>query len=380
MAKYKKRADGRYCANVDFGRDLNGKRIRKMAYGKTIRELENNIMELKMQRASGQFVKNADTNFYEYAISWLETYQAMNAINTIAMYRNIIETHLKPEIGHLSVSEIQKSDIQRIITERKDHYETCNKIILTLKQIFNSAIDDEMITKSPVKNIAMPTKTITEKRPLTDLEKKAIPLAVFTPMQACFVYIAFYCGLRREELLALTKNDFDFKQRTVSVSKAIIFDKNNPVLTVPKTPTSIRIVPIPSDGFDKIKAFIESTRTLYLFTKRDGNLMTHSSYVKFWAGIVKALNRAVMTENEWEIIERLPEKMRAENRPIHTLTAHIFRHNYATMLYYSGISMKKAAALMGHSNTNMIMKIYAHLDEEKEKAVEKLDENIRLAP
>ena len=55
------------------------------------------------------------------------------------------------------------------------------------------------------------------------------------------------------------------------------------------------------------------------------------------------------------------------------LTPHYFRHNYATMLYYSNISPKKAAELLGHANTKMIMEIYAHLDDEKENASEKLN-------
>ena len=60
------------------------------------------------------------------------------------------------------------------------------------------------------------------------------------------------------------------------------------------------------------------------------------------------------------------------------LTAHIFRHNYCTMLYYSGISQKKAVELMGHSDIKMIMEVYAHLDEEKEAVQEKLDRAIAL--
>ena len=56
-----------------------------------------------------------------------------------------------------------------------------------------------------------------------------------------------------------------------------------------------------------------------------------------------------------------------------TLTAHIFRHNYATLLYYSNVSLKKAAKLMGHNGVEMIMRIYAHLDEEREQTAEKLD-------
>ena len=80
------------------------------------------------------------------------------------------------------------------------------------------------------------------------------------------------------------------------------------------------------------------------------------------------MNEAVTTERE-----RL---IGAE--PITGLTAHIFRHNYCTMLYYSGISQKKAVELMGHSDIKMIMEVYAHLDEKKEAVQEKLSREIVL--
>ncbi len=379
MPKYKKRADGRYCAYVDFGRDSDGKRIRKMAYGKSIRELEDNILKLKIQRTDGQLIKNSDTEFYKYALSWLETYKTMTSLNTKAMYTNVIEKHLKNEIGHLPIGSIQKSDIQRIINNRQEHYETCNKILLTLRQIFNSALDDDMIRKSPVKGISLPSKPASTKRALTELEKKAILAAELEPVQKCFIDILFYCGLRREEALALTKSDFDFSSRTISINRAIIFDKNTPVLSTTKTELSTRTIPIPANGLKEIKSYVDNITTLYLFTKKDGSLMTHSSYVKFWNGIIKELNRAVMTDSQWQAVESMPKNIRAKNRPITGLTAHIFRHNYATMLYYSGISIKKAAALMGHSSTKMIMEVYSHLDEEKEQTLEKLDENIRIS-
>ncbi len=50
------------------------------------------------------------------------------------------------------------------------------------------------------------------------------------------------------------------------------------------------------------------------------------------------------------------------------------------LCFITPVTIKKAAALLGHSNTKMIMEVYSHLDEEKEKAVEKLNENIKLAP
>ena len=56
-----------------------------------------------------------------------------------------------------------------------------------------------------------------------------------------------------------------------------------------------------------------------------------------------------------------------------TLTAHMFRHNYETLLHYSDISPKKAAQLLGDSSIEMVIRIYAHLDEQKENAIEKIN-------
>lgn len=45
------------------------------------------------------------------------------------------------------------------------------------------------------------------------------------------------------------------------------------------------------------------------------------------------------------------------------LTPHIFRHNYATMLYYSGVNLKEAQRLLGHSSIKITLEIYTHLAE-----------------
>ena len=44
------------------------------------------------------------------------------------------------------------------------------------------------------------------------------------------------------------------------------------------------------------------------------------------------------------------------------------------MLYYSGIGIKEAQELMGHSSADMVYNIYTHLDMEKGKTYNKLQE------
>ena len=376
MAKYKKRADGRYQANVSMGYDNSGKLIRKTVYARSIRDLDEKIFKLKQDTASG--IKSSDMTLYDYSVSWFKTYKAMKSINTRAMYDNNIEKHIKNSIGYIPLGAVTKSDIQNMITERSDRRETCNKILLTLRQIFNSAIDDDLVFKNPAKNIELPPVVKANKRALTPQEKKAILNADFTPMQKAFIYILFYCGLRREETLALTPSDFDFKNQTVTINKAIVFDKNTPVLSAPKNISSNRTVPIPSEAVPVLKEYVSNCKTIQLFTMKNGAVMSLSSYVKFWNSIILALNFALFTDKQLETYKSLPKQLKKEICPITDLTAHIFRHNYATMLYYSGISIKKAAALMGHTDTKMIMQVYAHLDDEKEQTSEKINACIKI--
>ena len=54
-------------------------------------------------------------------------------------------------------------------------------------------------------------------------------------------------------------------------------------------------------------------------------------------------------------------------------TPHQLRHSYCTMLYYSGIKIKEAQNIMGHSSAKMIYDLYAHLDAQKEDIANKIN-------
>lgn len=53
--------------------------------------------------------------------------------------------------------------------------------------------------------------------------------------------------------------------------------------------------------------------------------------------------------------------MRADG--LYQKTAHTFRHNYATMLYYNGIKPKEAQRLLGHSSIKITLELYTHLSD-----------------
>lgn len=364
--KKKTRSDNRLEKKITITLS-DGSKKRVSVYGKTNAELERNADELKFKSRTGEY-KKADIRFKEYAENWYNAYIAIKRTNTRRMYRICLDTYILPEIGHIKLTDITKNDIQCIITNNFVHARTCQQIRLTVSQIMDHALDDDLINKNPCKRLTMPESNSTTKRPLTKLELQGVKNANFTDREKAFVYILFYCGLAKCEALALTKNSFDFKKWEIKIENDLIFDKGHPKIEATKTKYRLRTVPVPLEARNYIKVYIASIKSIYLFTKKDGSLMTDSAYDRMWEQIVKKINDAVCNDDERKL----------KCKKIEGLTAYIFRHNYATMLYYSEISIKKAVQLMGHRDATMITKVYAHLDEEKENAKEKINNCIVL--
>lgn len=369
MGKYKKRKDGRYATTVMVGYKADGRPNNVFLSAKTEKELRNKIVELKMKMKTGEAIKTSDTLLRDYSDSWMDTYKTSASINTKAMYKNVVEKHIKPELGHLPMNKIVRSDIQKLINDNQEHPRTCEIIKMTLVQMLNSAIDDKLLHENVAKKATLPKRHKAEKRILTDLEKEAIKKADFTQTERALVMFLFFFGLRRGEVLALTKSDVNLKKKLLTVNKTVVFDVNTPIIkTGAKSDAGNREIPVPDSAVDFLRQFLKSVDTFYLFPGKHTETLSKTQYVKMWKRIVKKMNDAVTTEKE-KIIGA---------EPIAGLTAHIFRHNYCTMLYYSGISQKKAVELMGHSDLKMIMEVYAHLDEKKEAVQEKLNSAIAL--
>ena len=350
----KKKGKNVYEKKIVLGRDVNGTPIRKSITARTIAELNERVEQAKQEWARMNDTKD-DILFSTFARKWLANAKAVKSLNTRAMYENAIEKHIIPEIGDYYFSEISLSDLQTIINKRAEHYETCNKIRLTLRQIYAAAEDVGIKPDFKVARLTLPPKKQTEKRPLTEEEKKALFTSKFTDEQRAFVHLLYYTGLRREEALVLEVGDVNFQRKEIAVRRTLIFDGNTPIVKdSAKTSAGRRNVPIPAAFIPELTEYINGCqKLLFPMPSRPGEYMSQSSYVKFWNGIIRAM---------------MPAAPSAEQ-----LTAHIFRHNYGTILYYSEVSLKKAAEIMGHSSTQMIMQIYAHLDNAQEKTAEKLD-------
>ncbi|EOT29425.1 hypothetical protein C805_00008 [Eubacterium sp. 14-2] len=360
-AKYKKNYRGEYEARIWDGTfNPDGSKHRKrLVSKKSSADLERQVNRLKNEVENGKYVQKTDIYFTDYAREWLSVKKSVREKNTQAMYHNIIEKHLS-FLEDVKLSEIRNHHFQLAVNNALDKPRTCQQIYITFRQIMKMAVTDNYIGSGMFNmicsDINLPKIVRKEKRPLTEIEKSALQKADFSNRERAFIYIIYSCGLRRGEALALSVFDFSFKsdKTTISVTKSLIFDGNAPeIKNMPKTDHGFRELPVPDSTARFLKEYIRGISGTYLFTCRDGSLITHSSYVKMWSSIVSKMNRSAEGTEAFPVITGL--------------TAHIFRHNYCTNLCYKvpAISIKKIAQLMGDTE-KMVLDVYNHIMEEKE--------------
>ena len=362
-AKYKLNSRGYYEAKIWDGTytPSGAKHRRSIRSYKSSADLEKKVSAFK-NALEREEVAEINITFGEYSRRWLDIYKKNKEINTQRMYRSCVEKYLAP-LDDIRLVDIKHSHFQQIINQNADHPKTCKNIKLAFSQIIKSAVRDRYLPHTAIEDItmdiSMPKYIKPQKRALTALERQCMIDADLDERKRAFITILYYCGLRRGEVLALTTDDFDWNKNTVSISKVIVFNNNQPILKpYPKSDNGIRTVPLPEACISTLKSYAANSKG-YLFKGQETPCMTESAYKRMWDSIITSMNIAAGYNPQ-------AKKNRME-RPIQNLTAHIFRHNYCTQLCYQipTISTKKIAQLMGDTE-KVVLNIYSHILEEQE--------------
>lgn len=372
--RYKKRKDGRYYTSIGtdkFDPDT-GREIRVFIYGRTQKELTDKIAETKEALRTKTYVHERDWTVGSYAAHWVAVAKEPHVQEAVMMrYNSLLRNHLK-DIENIRLVDLTKSDIQLCVNKLHGHWATQVELRNLIKGMLDDAVEDGLLYRNVCKKITIDKKPATNTRALTPSERIAIPNCDFTLQEKCFVYLLWYSGVRPEEARALKKNDIDLLSETISINSALSFGRNQGTLKEPKTAAGIRTIDILPPLQPILSDYMKQCDTLYLFTQTNGELHTKTTYRRFWKKIYDKINAQM--GGRPKIIKRSKGKTQIVQTEIKAtdITPYVFRHEYATILYYSGIDLKEAARLMGHSDITMILKIYAELDKKKSSSKEKL--------
>ena len=368
-AKYTRGPDGYFKTNVWDGtyKKDGRKHYVPIRSKKSSADLEKKRIAFEESVRDRTNIRQSDISFLAYAREWKKVYKDGRAHNTREMYENVIEKHLVALDG-VKLQDIGRIHLQMVLNNASGKERTQQQIQMAFFQILRSAVADRLFAASVYETIHQNAESIdykaSEKRPLTAAEKEAVFKAVYKyDSDQAFVYLLYGCGMRREECIALTVFDFNFTDQTVSVNRAHEFVKGKPRQKDPKTWNGFRSLPIPDMIYPVVHEYVESLKgcgKTYLFTTQRGAPATLSCYRRMWERIIDAMQ---------EVSEK----------PITGLTAHIFRHNYCTMLCYQipKISIKRIAQLLGDTE-KMVLDVYNHIVLEKEDAAGAVNDAVNI--
>lgn len=343
--------------------DANGNKSRKSFYSTVSKaDAARQAMEYQAKVAlkKEELIR---VGFSEFADQWLELCKSNSvADNTYNYtYRNSVENHLKKYFGGYTLNNIRLEDVQKFFNSKADCSESLlNKLKITLNAIFENAIDRDLLYKNPCKGLVMPqSKKIPKKMQCYTAEqaRKIVDYVKSTdPSES--IMILLKAGLRRGELLGLRWDDVDLDNNIIHVRQAVSETRGVLQVGLPKTPMSVRDIPIDQEASDFLRVLPRQV------TRYKGKRKERTSYIVQNVYVVAGENGGAMYPSHWQkrVYKPFMDRMSASLKDVPPLNAHELRHTYGTLLYKSGTDIYTIQKLMGHASIEITTGIYIEND------------------
>lgn len=253
------------------------------------------------------------------------------AHNTRLTYSYIVKN--LSVLHDLKIRDITYQTLHKTLSACEYANRTRNMYVTFLKSVFKFATNTyKLIAINPAKEL----KNFTSKiyKSLTTFTNEELDLLLLSYIDNKCIHAllstARYTGARYGELLALTWDDIDLINHTISINKQWCRIANGYGFSHTKTKNSIRTIPIPPVLVATLTEYKDHSQSERLF-----NYNTSST---------NNINYAMRLV--------VPGK-----------TIHGFRHTYATTLLANGVDIKTVASLLG-DNVNTVINVYVHYSDE----------------
>ncbi|MDE6357773.1 MAG: site-specific integrase, partial [Eubacteriales bacterium] len=236
--------------------DWKGERKQKFKRGfKTKKEALNYEIEfIKQQTNNNDMALNSLVELY---FNDLENRLKLNTINT---KRIIFDTKILPFFKDMPLNDIKPTNIRAWQNEilNQGYTETYIKSINNqLVALFNYAIKYYGLKDNPCRKAGTIGKKKAQNIDFWTLEEfKTFISYVDVPICKLAFNVLYYTGIRQGELFALTVNDIDLQNNTISINKSLQRIGQNDIITEPKTPKSKRFIVIPEMLKNELKEYI----------------------------------------------------------------------------------------------------------------------------
>jgi integrase len=348
-------------------RDASGKqRWRTVEGGITAaRSVRNDLLGRKSRHE--RVSANPRLRFGDAADAWLAGPVSTLRPATQAVYRNHVETHLRPRWGRTRLDGIDGDDVARLVRDLRASGSaewSVAGILGVLGQVVRHAttrlgwLGTDPTTQ--LSNGERPKTSATARRRIYQGDELAQTFAAaHEPLRTLFA-LAAVTGARLSELLGLTWGDVDLEDiAAANVRIEAQVDRAGERRAL-KTDESRRTIELPSSLAAALKRHQLSrgvpSATAFVFATRSGRPLGQRNVLR---GLRTAQARAVDPEGR-PTFPALVEAIDAGTAPARDAapTFHGFRHSAASLALANGESAEEVSWQLGHKNSVVTRSIY----------------------
>lgn len=363
-----------------------GKRRQIRRRGKTQREakqrVEDAIRKLSLDGIDESISRTV--TFEELANKWLEVYAATGVKRGSIRVRRKEINILKKYFGKSPITAITHAMYQEALihmskkgNDGKPYADnTIDGVNTCASMIFKYAIKNKLIKHNPREGAIVPKKPIT----IEELEKNSIEekfmesdeldeflgvvLSKGLNMDKEWFFTLAFSGMRPGELLALKKEDMDFNNNRIRITKTLINENNN-----------MREYYLDTTKTNKARIIDMDERIMFMLRKLIHNNDKHKMKSRTLIDDFHDEDFVFMRPNGYPFYvknlgDRMRRLMRFANIEKH-LTPHCFRHTHISMLAEAGVDLPTIMQRVGHEDPDTTLKIYTHVTNKmKERSVE----------
>jgi integrase len=328
-------------------------------------DADRRAAEVQTDNSRGQFIDPADAKirFRDYAESWRAAQPHRHG--TVASAEQNLRLHIYPTFGDRYIRTIRQTEVQGWLTGLTREgggtlsVSTARLVFQKCKVIFNAAVADGIVTRSPCVGVKLPKLPVKKVVPLIPAQVLALAAAMPDRYRA-LVITGAGTGLRAGELYGLRVCDVDFLRRELHVEQQLQRRGDEVYACPPKTASSHRTVPLSSVVGEVLAAHLaaypQPDREGLIFRNDKGGPINASRFYKHVLGPAVA----------------------AAGLPKGT-GLHALRHFYASVLIAARESIKVVSERLGHTNAAMTLGVYAHLMPDTEESTRKaVDDALNL--
>lgn len=385
------RKDGRYEVKA-YVLTTAGRLERKSAYARSYEEARKKLTEMLGNSDQGVPVASESWTVAEYLNYWLvHVVREERRPKTYQGYEGVVRLHLIPALGSKRLDKLTARDVRVFITRTREACQCCKhgydaerrepqccalkdgeccqtrlstrmvqSIHAVLRNALENAVREETIPRNAAKLVKVPVPKYKVNRGLTTAQAREV-LRVSADHRLYALYVLALClGLRRGELLGLRWVDIDLDGEKLEVVQALQRVGGRLRFVQPKTDDSERTVPLPSfcaaalrehrkrQFTERSEAWPDWDDHDLVFPSRRGTPMEPDNLRRSWGTIRKAAG-------------------------LGEIRLHDLRHTCVTLLLDLGVPPHVVRDIVGHSDIEVTMTIYAHVSlDEKRKALGKL--------